>query len=118
MSSRTSASLHRNNTICLCEVRTHLFGNFNPFLYLISGGCGEQLISLQHVKSFYQLCRTLEYKTFCLWSTGCPSEALAPTSAVLSSIHPVSKPCVLHAPLTAKRAGYHMLMLRPWLLYE
>lgn len=101
LSSWTSASLHINNAICLYWV-----------------GFAEQLISFQHVKSFYKLCRMLEYERFCLWFTDCPSEALAPTSAVLSSTHPVSNPHVLCTPPVSKYAGYHMLMLRPWLLYE
>lgn len=114
LSNWTSASLHINNAIYLCWVRPHLFGNFNPVLYLNPGGCGEQLIIFQYVKSFYKVFRTLEYERFCLWS----SEALVCTSTVLSNIHPVSKSRVLHTPRISKHAGHHTLMLRPWLLYE
>lgn len=87
LSSWTSASLHINNAICLCSVRTY-FDNLSSFLYLIHTGFGEQLISLQYLIGFYKLCRVLEYEKFCLWLLSFPSEALAPTPMVLSSIYP------------------------------
>lgn len=90
LSSWTSASLHINNAVCLGSVRTHFFDNFTPFFlisfffyYLIHSGFGEQLISLQYLIGFYMLCKILEYERFCLWLTGFPSEALAPTLMVL-----------------------------------
>lgn len=72
LSSWTSASLHINNAVCLCSVRTHFFDNFTSFfLYLFHSGFGELLISLQYLIGFYKLCKTLEYERFCFsqWSS-------------------------------------------------
>lgn len=66
----------------------NIFDYLTSFLYLIHTGFGEQLISLQHFIGFYKLRRALEYEKFCLWLLGFPSEALAPTPMVLSSIYP------------------------------
>lgn len=89
LSSWTSASLHINNAICLCSVRTHFSDNFTSFLYLIHSGFGEQLISLQYSIRSYKLSRILEYERFGLWLTGFPSEALAAIPMVLSTLYPV-----------------------------